>query len=72
MAVTIYTRSGCPFCDALKQRLDHDRTGYTEIDVSAHPRVIPELIKLTGGERIVPVLVDRAGVHVAPEGGTRF
>ena len=38
----------------------------------ARPEVIPELMKLTGGRRIVPVIVDAAGIHVAPAGGSAF
>jgi hypothetical protein len=34
--------------------------------------VIPELLKLTGGRRIVPVLVDEGRIAVAPEGGSEF
>ena len=31
-----------------------------------------ELLKLTGGRRVVPVLVDGATIAVAPDGGTAF
>ena len=62
----------CPHCAALKRRLADESVDYTEIDVALSPRVIPELLKLTGGRRVVPVLVDRGEIHVAPEGGTRF
>jgi hypothetical protein len=34
--------------------------------------VIPELLKLTDGRRVVPVIVEGARVRVAPEGGTPF
>ena len=72
MVVTIYTRGDCPFSVALKKRLDAEGTHYSEVDLSREPRAIPELVKLTGGERVVPVLVDGGVIRVAPEGGTKF
>ena len=45
---------------------------FEEIDVSARREKIPELLKLTRGKRIVPVLVDQSGVRVAPCGGSTF
>jgi hypothetical protein len=44
----------------------------TEIDVGTRRAALPELLKLTGGRRVVPVIVDESGVHVAPEGGSEF
>ncbi len=44
----------------------------TVIDVEERPEVVPELLKLTGGRRIVPVVVEGTTVEVAPEGGTPF
>jgi len=72
MAVTLYTRTDCPFSEAIKRMLDDIGTVYVEIDVEREPRRIPELMKLTGGTRIVPVIVDRDGIKVAPDGGTPF
>jgi hypothetical protein len=45
---------------------------YTEIDVTRNPERIPELLKLTGGRRVVPVIVDGAQIRVAPSGGDAF
>lgn len=72
MAVTVYTRRDCPFSAALKEALDNEGRKYTEIDVAESPRTLPELMKLTGGKRIVPVVVDENGIRVAPGGGTAF
>jgi hypothetical protein len=41
-----------------------------EVDVDASPHLVPELLKLTGGRRIVPVVVEGASIRVAPAGGT--
>jgi glutaredoxin len=41
-----------------------------EIDVGAHPETIVELLKLTGGRRVVPVVVENGKIVVAPDGGS--
>lgn len=41
-----------------------------EIDVGARPEAIPELLKLTRGRRIVPVLVEDGRIVIAPDGGS--
>jgi glutaredoxin len=69
---TVYTRTGCPFCAALREDLESRDVTYREINVSDHPERIPELLKLTGGRRVVPVLVDGRGISVSPRGGTDF
>jgi glutaredoxin len=70
--VTLYTQTGCPFCEAARQELQAGGTTYTEINVSDHPERIPELLKLTRGRRIVPVMVGRGGISIAPKGGRGF
>lgn len=70
--VLLYTRPGCPFCDAQRAQLAERGARVHEIDVAAAPQAIPELLKLTGGRRIVPVVVEDGRVLVAPEGGSEF
>ncbi len=72
MAVTLYTRTDCPFSRVLRERLRGEGRSFTEIDVAAQPERLPELVKLTGRRRIVPVLVEGTRIAVAPEGGTEF
>ena len=70
--VLLYTRPGCPYCDAERAALAAGGVRWCEVDLSARPDAIPELLKLTGGRRIVPVIVAGSGVRVAPAGGTPF
>jgi hypothetical protein len=42
------------------------------IDIDRERYAIPELLKLSGGRRIVPVRVCGTDVVVAPDGGTKF
>ena len=41
---------------------------FDEIDVSLHPEAVPELERLTGGERITPVIVEGEEVIVGYHG----
>ena len=70
--VLLYTRVGCPHCDAMRAALAARGADIREIDVGGQPEVIPELLKLTRGQRIVPVVVERGRIVVAPDGGSSF
>jgi len=70
--VLLYMRPGCRFCDAKRAELAARGGAVREVDVAATPQVLPELLKLTGGRRIVPVVVEDGRVLVAPEGGSEF
>jgi glutaredoxin len=68
----LYTLAGCPHCDAIRAELAGRGVEVREVDVGTRPEVIPELLKLTGGRRIVPVLVEGGRIEVAPAGGSPF
>ena len=70
--VLLYGLAGCPYSAAAREVLVRRGVRMREIDVGASPRVVTELLKLTGGRRIVPVVVEGTDVRVAPEGGTEF
>jgi glutaredoxin len=72
MTTVVYVKSDCPYCLALLRSLEADGRRAIVYDVDVERQVIPELLKLTGGRRIVPVLIEGARVRVAPEGGTPF
>jgi len=40
--------------------------------VSREPQAVPELLKLTRGRRIVPVVVREGRIEIAPGGGSVF
>ena len=54
----VYTRPDCSYSDALLHDLDKDEVEYKKIDLEDHPEFIGELERLTGGERITPVMVE--------------
>ena len=70
--VLLYSRAGCPHCDELRATLTARGAVVDEIDVGVRREAIPELLKLTGGRRIVPVVVDGGSILVAPDGGSVF
>jgi glutaredoxin len=68
----VYTRDGCPACARVKTELDAAGERYTEVNLSREPQATTELLKLTGGRRIVPVLVRAGRIEVAPGGGSEL
>ena len=70
--VLLYTTSGCPHCDAMRAALAARGATVDEIDVGVRRERVPELLKLTGGRRVVPVVVEGGKILVAPDGGTEF
>jgi glutaredoxin 3 len=68
----LYTIGDCTLCAAARADLERRSLAYTEIDLRAHPERIPELLKLTRGRRVVPVIVTGARIEIAPAGGREF
>ena len=56
--LVVYTRPDCSYSDALLHELDRDGVEYQKIDLEEQPEHLPELERLTGGERITPVMVE--------------
>ncbi len=67
--VTIYTKPGCPYCAAAKQDLEERGVPYEEISIENNAKAIEEVIRLTGGKSIVPVLVSGSEVKIGFGGG---
>lgn len=72
MAITLYTLGDCPHCAALRRELDQRGDDYNLVDLRESPQAVAELLKLTGGKRVVPVLVDGVIIKIAPAGATEF
>ncbi|MFQ5860701.1 MAG: UXX-star (seleno)protein family 2 [Dehalococcoidia bacterium] len=62
--VVIYTHPDCTYSAAAKDELQKNSVPFREIDISKNPEAILELERLTGGERITPVLVEGDAVTV--------
>ena len=70
--VLLYVKAGCVHCDRARDELASRGVRVVEIDVGRERQAIPELLKLTGGRRVVPVIVEGGKIAVAPEGGSEF
>jgi glutaredoxin 3 len=70
--VLLYTKTGCPYCDAKRAELAARGVAVREINVSEHPETVAELLKVTRGRRIVPVVVEGGRIEIAAEGGSSF
>jgi glutaredoxin len=70
--VLLYTKTGCPHCETKRRELVGRGAVYREVNVSDRPEAIVELLKLTGGRRIVPVVVEGGRIEIAPGGGSTF
>ena len=67
--VTIYTKPGCPFCAKDKQDLEERGVPYKELNIEDNPKVAEEVMRLSGGQGIVPILITGAEVKVGFGGG---
>jgi len=72
VSITLYVCADGPYCAVKRAELLRQGMVFDEVDVSARPDAIPELLKLTGGKRVVPVLVEGACIRIAPDGGDPF
>ena len=67
--VVIYTAPGCAFCAAAKQELEERGVSYEEISTEDNPKVVDEVMRLSNGTGIVPILVSGDEVKVGFGGG---
>ena len=67
--IRLYVKTGCPYCAAKRREFQERGLQFTEINVFERPDAVPELLRLTHGERLVPVIVQGQRVSIAPEGG---
>lgn len=70
--VTLYTRDGCLHCAQQRAAIVARGDSVSEVNLSREPQAMTEFLKLTGGRRIVPVLVQGGRIEIAPQGGTEF
>lgn len=68
--IKIYTKVGCPYCEAARNYYDERKIEYDDIDVHKVPGAGAEAERLAGGARRVPVIVDGDKVTVGFRGGT--
>jgi len=67
--ITIYTKTGCPYCAAAKKFYTDKGTAFDEINITEKPQFQPKLLELTGGQRIVPVIAGDGELKLGFGGG---
>ena len=67
--VIIYTKPGCPFCAEAKQDLEERGVPYKEMSIEGNPKAAEEVMRLSDGKGIVPILVIGEEVKVGFGGG---
>ena len=53
-AVTIYTKSWCPYCSAAKELLAQKHAAFDEIEITGKPDRKTEMMARAGGRSTVP------------------
>jgi glutaredoxin 3 len=66
--VTIYTKSGCPYCAAAKDDFERRNVRYTEHNVKQSRGALKRMLELNGGRRQVPTIVEGSQVTVGFNG----
>jgi len=67
--ITIYTKTGCPYCAAAKKFYTDKGTAFDEINITEKPQFQSKLLELTGGQRIVPVIIGDGELKLGFGGG---
>ena len=67
--VLVYTHPDCAYSAAAKMDYRKRKVEFLEIDVSKQRDKVSELLKLTKGERITPVIVENGQVTIGFKGG---
>lgn len=66
--IVIYTRPGCPYCAAAKADLQQRGLPYTEHNVQADATALRNMLKLNGGRRQVPTIIQDGRVTMGFHG----
>ena len=67
--VTIYTKVGCPYCAAAKKHYAEQGVEFKEVDIHETAGAKEEVLKLSDGQPIVPVIVGDGDVKLGFGGG---
>ncbi|MDF1543762.1 MAG: Uxx-star family glutaredoxin-like (seleno)protein [bacterium] len=67
--VTIYTKDGCPYCAAAKKHYTDEGVDFKEVNIHKVDGAQEELLKVSDGQRIVPVIVENGEVKLGFGGG---
>jgi glutaredoxin len=64
----IFIKPSCPYCRALKRKLEREGSAFVEYDVQVDPAALQRMLTLNGGLRNVPTIVQGEDVSVGFHG----
>ena len=67
--VKMYTKPDCPYCAAAKKHYNDNNIEFDDINVVDNPEAQKEVLKLSKGQKIVPVVIDGDEVKIGWGGG---
>lgn len=58
MALVIYTKPGCPYCQRARDYYNENGIEFTEYDAQNDKRAQDEMLAVSGGDLVVPCIVE--------------
>jgi glutaredoxin 3 len=58
MALILYTKPGCPYCQQAKDHYNQNGIAFTEYDAQNDKQRQREMLEITGGDLTVPAIVE--------------
>jgi glutaredoxin len=66
--IEIFVKTGCPYCRALKRKMERDGTAFVEHEVQTDPAAMQRMLALNDGRRNVPTILKGEEVSVGFHG----
>ena len=63
MSLVIYTKPGCPYCQAAREHYDSKGIEYTDLDAQNNLEYQRAMLEYTDGDLTVPAIVEN-GVYI--------
>ncbi len=63
MALVLYVKPGCPYCQQARDYYNENGIEFTEYDAQNDKKRQKEMLKYTGGDPVVPAIVEN-GVYI--------
>ena len=58
MSLVMYTKPGCPYCDKARDHYNENGIDFIEYDAQNDKSRQAEMLELTNGDKVVPVIVE--------------
>ena len=58
MAIVMYTKPGCPYCQAARDHYNSNGIAFTEYDAQTDKSHQRDMLAITNGDRTVPAIIE--------------